>query len=202
VPALAQTSTTTTATDTQTQGTTELQTEAQGSADTSATTSGEAAETTAETSTTEAGEASTDASTEPADGATGEAILTRQRPGQVRADRLIGAKVTNAKSEDVGDVSDILLDKKGNVVGVLLSVGGFLGIGDKTVAVNWDEIQLQEDGEQVVVNMSKKQISDAPAFEAIEELSGGQQAEGDVPPADATTGTATDATGSGATTAQ
>ncbi len=230
VPALAQTSTTTTtdtqAQSTETQGSTEMQTGASDSestggtaagatatgeattqtgetgtgtaADTSTTTTGEAAEGAAETSTTANGEATTDTSA----GATGEAILAQEQPGHVRANKLIGAKVANTEGQDVGDVSDILLDEKGKVAGVLLSVGGFLGIGDKKVAVNWDEIQLQEDGEQIMVDMSKEQISEAPAFETIEEQEREQQAEGDVPPAGSTTGTATDATGAGTTTAQ
>lgn len=171
-------------------------------ADTSTTTTGEAAEGAAETSTTANGEATTDISAESTAGATGEAILAQEQPGHVRANKLIGAKVANTEGQDVGDVSDILLDEKGKVAGVLLSVGGFLGIGDKKVAVNWDEIQLQEDGEQIMVDMSKEQISEAPAFETIEEQEREQQAEGDVPPAGSTTGTATDATGAGTTTAQ
>ncbi|HXV25077.1 MAG TPA: PRC-barrel domain-containing protein [Alphaproteobacteria bacterium] len=175
------------------------ETDTGSSADTSTATTDETAEDAAESSTTATGEASTDTTTDAATGTSGEAILTQQQPGQVRADTLIGAKVTNTEGENVGDVSDILIDEEGSVAGVLLSVGGFLGIGDKKVAVNWDEIQLQEDGEQVVVNMSKDQISEAPAFETMEEQQREQQAEGDVPPAGSTTGTATDATGADAT---
>ena len=73
--------------------------------------------------------------------------------------------------------------------------------------MNWDEIQLQENAEQVTVNMSKDQISEAPAFVTMEDQSS-QQAEGDQPAAGATgtttgtTGTTTTTTGSGTTSTQ
>ena len=109
--------------------------------------------------------------------ATGEAIINEQQPGQVRADKVIGAKVTNPNGEKIGDVSDILLDEQGKVVGVILSVGGFLGIGDKHVAVNWSDIKLEDDGEKVVIGMSKDQIKNAPSFKTAEDLKRTQQAE-------------------------
>jgi sporulation protein YlmC with PRC-barrel domain len=97
-------------------------------------------------------------------------IIGAQESGQWRAEKVIGATVTNAEDEDVGDVKDLLLDEDGRVVGVILSVGGFLGIGDKDVAVAWDQIELADGGEKVLVNMTKQQIGDAPAFETREEL--------------------------------
>ena len=103
---------------------------------------------------------------------------------------MIGAKVTNPNGEKIGDVSDILLDEQGKVVGVILSVGGFLGIGDKHVAVNWSDIKLEDDGEKVVIGMSKDQIKNAPSFKTAEDLKRTQQAE------TPSTGTATGTTGS------
>ena len=99
-----------------------------------------------------------------------QAIIGIQESDQWRAEKVIGATVTNAQDEDVGDVKDLLLDEEGRVVGVILSVGGFLGIGDKDVAVAWDEIELADGGEKVLVNMTKQEITDAPAFETREEL--------------------------------
>jgi hypothetical protein len=128
---------------------------------------------------------------------TGEAIINEQQPGQVRADKVIGAKVTNPADEKVGSVSDILLDEQGKVVGVILSVGGFLGIGDKHVAVNWQDIKLEDDGEKVVVNMSKDQISKAPSFKTAEDIKREQQAQ---MPASSTSGTSIPSTTGTSTT--
>ncbi len=226
LPALAQTSTTTTDTQNQatdTQGTTTVPstTESGASTDTGAATGSTEATTQTETeTTTQTGETATGETAEqPADTATetqteemaepstdtaGEPILNQQQPGQVRADTLIGSKVTNAADENVGDVTDLLLDEDGKVVGVILSVGGFLGIGDKHVAVNWEEIELQDQGEQVMISMTKEQISAAPAFETLEDQAIEQQAEGE-PPAvgdalDPGTQSGGTATGSGTTT--
>ena len=171
LPALAQTSTTTT-TDTQSQSTTVPSTSQSGS---SADTSQSATQ--PEESTTDSTAPSNDSSSAGQAAAADEAIIDEQQPGQVRADKVIGAKVTNPGGEKVGDVRDILLDEQGKVVGVILSVGGFLGIGDKHVAVNWSDIKLEGEGDKVVVNMSKDQIENAPSFKTAEDMKRTQQAE-------------------------
>lgn len=230
LPALAQTSTTTTDTQNQatdTQGTTTVpsttesgastdtgaatgsteattQTETETTTQTGETATGETAEQPADTATETQTETQTEEMAEPSTDTAGEPILNQQQPGQVRADTLIGSKVTNAADENVGDVTDLLLDEDGKVVGVILSVGGFLGIGDKHVAVNWEEIELQDQGEQVMISMTKEQISAAPAFETLEDQAIEQQAEGE-PPAvgdalDPGTQSGGTATGSGTTT--
>jgi sporulation protein YlmC with PRC-barrel domain len=214
LPALAQTSTTTT-TDTQNQTTTVPSASQSGtSTDTSqsATQSGQSTTgSTAQPSTTGgATTGSTTAQTGESSGSSSsmssstgqtaageEAIISQQQPGQVRADKVIGAKVTNPEEEKVGDVSDILLDEQGKVVGVILSVGGFLGIGDKHVAVNWNDIKLEDDGEKVVVNMTKDQITKAPSFKTAEDIKSEQQAQ---MPASSTSGTSIPSTTGTSTT--
>ena len=55
--------------------------------------------------------------------------------GALSGNALIGAKVYNAAKETVGTVQDVYLDAKGAVESVVVSVGGFLGVGTKNVAV-------------------------------------------------------------------
>jgi sporulation protein YlmC with PRC-barrel domain len=170
LPALAQTSTTDTGTTAQ----------EQGAAPTTQGSGGSGTDTMTGTSTTTGGGASTDTGTAGTTGtsdsattntaATGDAIISRQGEDQVRADKVIGAKVTNAENENVGSVSDLLLDKNGQVVGMILSVGGFLGIGEKHVALSWDKIKLEDDGKKVVIDMTKDQIANAPKFVTREEV--------------------------------
>ena len=54
------------------------------------------------------------------------------------ADEVIGKEVVNAADEEVGEIADLVMDPDQKLVGVVLSVGGFLGIGEKWVAVPVD----------------------------------------------------------------
>ncbi|UYN96532.1 MAG: PRC-barrel domain-containing protein [Enhydrobacter sp.] len=72
--------------------------------------------------------------------------------GSVSAAALIGADVKNKAGDKVGDVEDVYLDKSGRIDTVVVSVGGFLGVGAKNVAVKWNEIQLGRDGNDVTLS--------------------------------------------------
>ncbi len=58
------------------------------------------------------------------------------------ASELIGAEVKTTDDEDVGPVEELLIDESGQVVAVVVGVGGFLGIGEKNVAIGWDEVTI------------------------------------------------------------
>src|SRR5665213_3626967 len=61
--------------------------------------------------------------------------------GQMAGSALIGAKIHNDAKDTVGSVDDIYLDDSGNVKALVVSVGGFLGVGAKDVAVKWDDLK-------------------------------------------------------------
>ena len=67
-------------------------------------------------------------------------FVTTSRPHQWRATKLIGLDVLGADNEKVGDVSEILIDPEGNEV-VVVSIGGFLGIAGREVAVPFSAIE-------------------------------------------------------------
>ena len=69
--------------------------------------------------------------------------------GQIAGSALIGAKVHNANNDTVGSVEDIYIDNKGAIQAVVVSVGGFLGMGTKDVAVNWSELTYGHDGKSL-----------------------------------------------------
>src|SRR5687768_12113336 len=54
---------------------------------------------------------------------------------QFRASKLIGTRVTGANNENIGEINDVLMDQNGRAHAVIIGVGGFLGIGEKDVAV-------------------------------------------------------------------
>lgn len=83
------------------------------------------------------------------------------------ASDFIGKRVYTKAGEDIGEVNDLIVTDNGGVQAVVLGVGGFLGIGEKDVAVRMAAIEMQKDGEstKLVVDASKEQLTEAPAYD-------------------------------------
>ncbi len=104
--------------------------------------------------------------------ATGAAQATKpvtyytQRTEDHRVSRIIGANVRNNQNDSVGEVEDLIMDRQGNVKAAIISVGGFLGIGERWVAVNYDSLNMMQDGSawRVVLNATRDQMKTAPEF--------------------------------------
>ena len=62
--------------------------------------------------------------------------------GDWRASKVVGLNVYNSQNENVGSINDLLTDKNGNIKAVVISVGGFLGMGARLVAVPFDKIKF------------------------------------------------------------
>ena len=62
-------------------------------------------------------------------------FVTSQKPDQWLASKFKGTDVLGADNQKIGDVSDILFDKTGKIEAYVVSVGGFLGMGAKEVAL-------------------------------------------------------------------
>lgn len=63
----------------------------------------------------------------------------------VLASDLVGMDITGNDGEEVGEVSELLLNQDGSIAYALFDVGGFLGIADKTVAVSWDNFEIRHE---------------------------------------------------------
>jgi sporulation protein YlmC with PRC-barrel domain len=90
-------------------------------------------------------------------------------PGDVSAKELLDAAVVNAANESVGDVNDVLIDHDGKVAAVIVGVGGFLGMGEKDVALPYDQLAFAKDpdGKLVVgTNATKENLEIAPEYVA------------------------------------
>ncbi|CAN3990374.1 hypothetical protein MCBRY_001194 [Methylocystis bryophila] len=76
------------------------------------------------------------------------------------------AKVYDQSNYKIGEIKDMLVDENGNIKAVLLSVGTFLRVGEKIVAVPFDSIQASEDDGQwrLSANLSTQSLRDAPAY--------------------------------------
>lgn len=88
----------------------------------------------------------------------------------MQASNLIGAEVTTTGDEEVGNVSDLIIDRDGKVVAVVVSVGGFLGMGEKDVAIGWDEVSRSgtSDERELRIDMTRDDLNSAPEFERQE----------------------------------
>jgi hypothetical protein len=101
-------------------------------------------------------------------------FLQVQEEAQFLADyEVIGADVHNNMDEKVGTIADLVLDQDQKLVGVVLSVGGFLGIGEKWVAAPVEQIDFPspEQPARLLATVTEEQLTNAPDFttrEAIE----------------------------------
>ncbi|HEX5792230.1 MAG TPA: PRC-barrel domain-containing protein [Rheinheimera sp.] len=82
------------------------------------------------------------------------------------ASHLIGADVQTANNEDIGDVSDLIIGSDGQVMAIVVSVGGFLGMGEKDVAIGWDHIKRSgtADDMELRVDVTRDELKAAPTF--------------------------------------
>ena len=77
---------------------------------------------------------------------------------------MIGSKVYEGDTS-IGQIEDVLVDlDRATVMAVILSVGGFLGIGDKLVAVPVNQIKVGREA-KFTTDMTKEQLANAPAFD-------------------------------------
>ena len=111
-------------------------------------------------------------------------FLEVQEEAQFLAEEeVIGTDVVNVMDEEVGTIADLVMDQEQKLVGVVLSVGGFLGIGEKWVAIPVDEIDFPAGDEpaRLLVAVTEEQLTNAPDFvtratvEAEEEAAQAQQ---------------------------
>jgi sporulation protein YlmC with PRC-barrel domain len=62
--------------------------------------------------------------------------------GDWRASKIVGLSVYNENNENLGSINELLMDKNGKVQGIVLSVGGFLGMGSHLVAVPYEKVKF------------------------------------------------------------
>lgn len=91
-------------------------------------------------------------------------IDTTALAGSARASKLIGSKVYKGDTA-IGQIEDVLVSRdQSTVTAVILSAGGFLGIGDKLVAVPVKQIRVGPEA-KFITDLTKEQLADAPAFD-------------------------------------
>jgi sporulation protein YlmC with PRC-barrel domain len=98
-------------------------------------------------------------------------VINSQKQDQWLASKFKGTDVLGADNEKIGDVSDILFDKSGKIEAFIVSVGGFLGMGAKDVALAPSSFQVvqgdqsKNEADKLKVTMTKDQLKQAANFE-------------------------------------
>lgn len=113
----------------------------------------------------------------------GAQIVNAQQADQWLSSNFIGVDVVGPDNAKIGDVSDVLFEKNGQVVAYVVGVGGFLGIGAKNVALAPASFQVVPANEgttgsaaataddiKLRLNMTKEQLKQAASFESKREL--------------------------------
>ncbi len=79
---------------------------------------------------------------------------------------LLGKEVRSATGDDIGRVAGILVDGASEPRAVIVKVGGFLGIGVRSVAVDWQNLRVQTagEGEVVLADLALQQVAQAPQY--------------------------------------
>jgi hypothetical protein len=91
---------------------------------------------------------------------------TAAHPSAASADinKLIGRNIQNPQNETIGEINSIRIGAGGNVEAVIAGVGGFLGIGEREVALNWKDLTVSDNGNKVTIAMTKEQLKAMPEY--------------------------------------
>jgi sporulation protein YlmC with PRC-barrel domain len=87
--------------------------------------------------------------------------------GQISASELLDETVMNEANESIGDVNDVLIDTNGKIASVIVGVGGFLGMGEKDVALPFENLKFAKDKDNdlvVTTNVTKETLQATPAY--------------------------------------
>ncbi|HWM83002.1 MAG TPA: PRC-barrel domain-containing protein [Pseudolabrys sp.] len=105
----------------------------------------------------------------PAASAGATTFVSTQQPDQLLASKFKGTNVVGADNAKIGDVSDMLFDKDGKIEAYIVSVGGFLGVGSKSVAIPPQAFEIVKgtngEADQLKLAATKDQLKEAQAFE-------------------------------------
>jgi len=102
----------------------------------------------------------------------GGTYLTEQSADQVSANTYIGQAVYNGTNESIGNVNDLIMKKDGGLVAAVIGVGGFLGIGEKNVAVPMEKITVAQNTTDGSVKLTTTETAEtlkaAPEFKTLQ----------------------------------
>ena len=89
-------------------------------------------------------------------------------PNVLSATAVLGDAVVNRAGESLGKIEELMLDlEKGRVAYAILSLGGFLGMGEKLFAVPFEALKLDASREHFTLDVDKNKLKNAPGFDKM-----------------------------------
>jgi sporulation protein YlmC with PRC-barrel domain len=79
-------------------------------------------------------------------------------------DEIVGKKVVSQQGEEIGEIEDVVVDTSSQLKLAVIDVGGFLGIGEKSVAVGFDQLQLSDDG-RIRSDLTRETLETQPEYD-------------------------------------
>jgi len=70
--------------------------------------------------------------------------LAQSSKGEWRASKMVGVNVYNDSNEKLGSIDELIMNKEGKIDKVIIGVGGFLGVGQRDIAVNFDQLKFTD----------------------------------------------------------
>jgi sporulation protein YlmC with PRC-barrel domain len=105
-----------------------------------------------------------------ATGAIDRSTLTEVPAGELlRSEDLVGTTVYGANDQNIGEIGDVVMSQDGKVDAIIIDVGGFLGVGEKEVAVGMDKLSFMTDkdgNKYLYTNFTKEQLDAQAAYDA------------------------------------
>lgn len=95
----------------------------------------------------------------------GDKIVQQQAMNELRLEWITDAIVTAPDGTRIGDITDLIVDgDTGEMIAATIGVGGFLGIGQKQIAVPWESLTVNYDAQEVTSNLTKEEADAAPEY--------------------------------------
>ena len=80
---------------------------------------------------------------------------------------VLGREVRSATDEDMGRIVDVLVDRGGQVRAAIIDFGGFLGVGSRKIAVDWNALHFPQPGKpggRIALELTRDQVKNAPEY--------------------------------------
>ncbi len=97
--------------------------------------------------------------------------MTAAAPEALTAENLTGARVYGASDDWVGEISQLVLSDDGKIENVIIDVGGWLGMGERPVALSMDQIDIRSEGDNgddivIYVDYSEDELKAMPEWKS------------------------------------
>ena len=87
-------------------------------------------------------------------------------PQVMSASTLEGNNVFNRADEELGEIEEFMIDvPSGRIAYVVMSSGGFLGMGDRLFAIPFSALTLDTEGKRFILDVAKERMKNAPGFD-------------------------------------